>query len=202
VAVPTRLATASDVGDIAQSLALAFEDDPVWRFLVPDPAKRVKRCVTIFTAMLRIQHLPHSVSFTDVDRVGAALWDHPGHWRMTAWQVLRGTPAFVRGFGAGTVRALSTLAVMERRHPRNAHYYLAILGTRPDYQGKGIGSSLMRPVLDRCDREGIGAYLESSKESNIAFYRRHGFEVTGEVVLPGGPTVWPMWRDPQVPASE
>jgi len=92
------------------------------------------------------------------------------------------------------------LAKVEGAHPRHRpHYYLAILGTRPDHQGKGIGSALLRPVLAKCDEEGVGAYLESSKERNIAFYARHGFEVTGEIHLPKGPTIWPMWRDPRVP---
>ncbi len=88
------------------------------------------------------------------------------------------------------------VSTIERQHPRTPHWYLAVLGTDPIHQGKGIGSALLAPILDRCDREGIGAYLESSKQSNIAFYRRHRFEVTGEIVLPGGPPVWPMWRDP------
>ena len=43
----------------------------------------------------------------------------------------------------------------------------------------------------------IPAYLESSKERNIAFYARHGFRVTREVTLPKGPPVWLMWRDPR-----
>jgi hypothetical protein len=55
----------------------------------------------------------------------------------------------------------------------------------------------MEPVLARCDAEGLPAYLESSKHANIAFYGRHGFEVTDEVTLPDGPTVWCMWREPR-----
>ena len=72
-----------------------------------------------------------------------------------------------------------------------------MLGTEPERQGNGIGSALMQPVLDDCDEHGIGAYLESSKERNIAFYGRHGFKVTEEILLPKGPPVWGMWRDPR-----
>ncbi len=54
----------------------------------------------------------------------------------------------------------------------------------------------MAPVLEECDRDGIPAYLESSRESNLAYYARFGFRVTGRLDLPRGPRVWPMWRDP------
>ncbi|MGH2912475.1 MAG: GNAT family N-acetyltransferase, partial [Solirubrobacteraceae bacterium] len=75
--------------------------------------------------------------------------------------------------------------------------YLAVLGTEPDMQGQGLGSAVLEPVLRQCDNDGVAAYLESSKERNIAFYARHGFRVTGEIRLPRGPTMWPMWRDPR-----
>ena len=96
---------------------------------------------------------------------------------------------------------LKMLALIESMHPHEEpHWYLATLGTDPEVQGRGIGSALLRPVLEHCDAEGQPAYLESSKEKNLAFYSRHGFEVVKEVPLPGGgPTIWTMWRDPKGP---
>jgi GNAT superfamily N-acetyltransferase len=85
-----------------------------------------------------------------------------------------------------------------RAHPAESHFYLSGLGTDPPRQGEGLGSAALRPVLTRCDALGIPAYLESTKERNVAFYERHGFVVTGTVAVPpDGPTLWTMWRAPQ-----
>jgi GNAT superfamily N-acetyltransferase len=96
------------------------------------------------------------------------------------------------------VATVRLLDLIESMHPHEPHWYLATLGTDPEMQGKGVGSALMRPALDHCDTEGWPAYLESSKERNVPFYRRHGFEVVREVPLPGGgPKIWTMWREPR-----
>ena len=76
------------------------------------------------------------------------------------------------------------------------HYYLAVLGTDPVCQGRGIGSRLLSHMLVRSDDEGIPSYLESSSEGSKRLYLRHGFRVMEEVPLPGGgPPFWRMWRD-------
>jgi GNAT superfamily N-acetyltransferase len=77
------------------------------------------------------------------------------------------------------------------------------LGTDPPRQGEGRASAAVRPILDVCDRDGIPAYLEATKERNVPFYERRGFRVTGTIDVPaGGPRLWTMWRDPQpAPAS-
>jgi ribosomal protein S18 acetylase RimI-like enzyme len=94
-------------------------------------------------------------------------------------------------------RGLGLFELLARHHPRERHWYLPVLGTAPEHQGRGFGSALLAPVLGRCDAEGVPAYLESSKERNLAFYRRHGFEVTATIRVPDGPELWPMLRKPR-----
>ena len=72
-----------------------------------------------------------------------------------------------------------------------------MLGTEPSRQGEGLGSAVMQPVLEECDRLEIPAYLETGTERNVAFYTRHGFHVSDEFRLPKGPPIWLMWRDPR-----
>jgi hypothetical protein len=65
-----------------------------------------------------------------------------------------------------------------------------------------MGTHLMQPMIERCDIEGVGAYLESSKEANLGFYGRFGFEVTRVLTHKGprgtdGPQQWLMWRSPR-----
>jgi ribosomal protein S18 acetylase RimI-like enzyme len=194
-----RLATEADSNSMCASLAQAFEDDPVMVFLFPREAGRVEKLRRFFLLLSRVQHFPHGGCYTTEDQVGAALWDPPGKWKMPTTSILRAGPSLISILGARVVTGLRALGEIEKLHPPQPHWYLAVLGTAPDHQGKGIGSALLAPVLDRCDREGLPSYLESSKESNVPFYRRHGYEVTREIRLPGGPPVWAMWREPQPP---
>ena len=196
---PIRVANRADASPLAASLSRAFFDDPVMEFLMPDESSRKRRVQEYFEVALTIQHLPHGACYTDTDRAGGALWNPPGNWKLSVRQILQGSPKLISAFGLNIPRALRVLSTIERRHPHTPHWYLAVLGTDPIHQGRGIASALLAPILERCDRDGTGAYLESSKKSNIAFYRRHRFEVTGEIALPSGPTIWPMWRDPRPP---
>jgi GNAT superfamily N-acetyltransferase len=99
--------------------------------------------------------------------------------------------------GEHSNRLYEILGLMGDKHPVAPHHYLFLLGTRPAAQGRGLGSSLMAPVLQACDRDGVPAYLEATSERNKQLYTRHGFEVTDEIALPDGPTMWPMWRSPR-----
>jgi ribosomal protein S18 acetylase RimI-like enzyme len=192
--VTVRAATAADIPALSGALARAFHDDPVMNWLVP----RGEHLTRFFASELRHVYLPKGFTYTTDGLEGGALWAPPGRWKTTTAEVVRSIPALLPVMGRHMVRGLRALGAVEKAHPRERHYYLGTLGTDCDHQGKGIGSALMTPVLERCDAEGVPAYLESSKEGNVPYYQRHGFDVTGTVDLPGGgPRVWLMWRDPR-----
>ena len=182
--------------DLYRSLALAFEDDPVSCFLHPEPESRAARLERSYGAMVPTL-TRHGVMYCDDGLGTAAIWQLPSPPRLSLVPQLLFNLRIALALGSALPRGRILGELLQKHHIPEPHWYLAILGTRPDQQGKGLGSSAMQPVLTRCDREGSLAYLESSKESNIPFYQRHGFEVVGEIAVPDGPTLWPMKREPR-----
>ncbi|MEI7519439.1 MAG: GNAT family N-acetyltransferase, partial [Mycobacteriaceae bacterium] len=135
---------------------------------------------------------------TDAGIGAVALWDPPGVAEQSARAQVAMLPSAVRAFHGrlGVARALTE--AMKAVHPEEPHWYLAMIGSDPQFRGGGFGHALMRSRLDRCDAECAPAYLESSNPDNIGYYQRFGFEVTGEIPMPGGgPSLWPMWRQPR-----
>jgi ribosomal protein S18 acetylase RimI-like enzyme len=196
VSVTVRRATRADLAGITATLARAFDDDPVATFAFPDPGCRRRGLPRFFDIQLRKDYLRSGEVYTNDERTGAALWSPPGKERPGVGALL-GLLPLARFVGARGPRVVRFLAAVEAMHPRAPHWYLGVLGTDPAFQGRGIGSAMMGPVLQRCDSEGLPAYLESSKESNVAFYGRHGFEVTREAQpMADGPRLWLMWREP------
>ena len=183
---------------LTDGLVRAFADDPVANFMFAGERRRRRGLHSFFTTLINRQYLPGGHVYTTEDRAGTAVWGSPDRLRHGLAELLQLLPTAPFILSARTISALRLLFEVDGLHPKEPHWYLGVLGTRTAAQGRGVGSALLAPVLERCDAEGLPAYLESSKHANIAFYGRHGFEVTGEIALPfGGPSVWPMWREPR-----
>lgn len=196
-----RPARKDDVGELSRTLARAFYDDPVMIWLLPDEKARTEQLCRLFTTMTRHHHLGRGgvqVACGGPGVGAAALWDPPNQWQETRRAQLAMTPTFIRVFGLRSMRGRAVQELMKGVHPDEPHWYLAVIGSDPTVRGRGFGQVLMRSRLDRCDAEYCPAYLESSKPENVPYYERFGFTVTGEIKLPdGGPTLWPMWREPR-----
>lgn len=188
-------ATIDDAAPIGRNLARAFGDDPMMRWFFPDEATRETGMARYFSTLFLRQYALHGVC--QHTGSAAAYWVPPGAQD-------KAVP------DAETVRELSEIlgdrAALFRQAaeaaaghgPQEPHWYLAVLGADPAAQGRGHGAALLRSGLAKADADGLATYLESSKASNLPFYEHFGFEVVGEVELPGGgPTLWAMRRAPR-----
>jgi GNAT superfamily N-acetyltransferase len=200
--IPVRPITASEYREAIAVAARAFWYDPLIDFFSRDLLHEYKVLPRVFGGYL-----------ADVRGPNAELWvgEHNGRPRGVAgWLAPAGYP---RPFAQEARRTLRTAAIfatvrnrakairlflqVERRHPHEPHWYLAVLATDPTVQGRGIGSALLAPILERCDREGLLAYTETQKPENVSWYARAGFTVSDEVRLPGTPPVWCLRREPR-----
>lgn len=193
-----RRATSRDLATVAATLGAAFDDDPLFGHLVRAGGGRRAALERLFGTLVKTLALPHRETYLTAGGGGAAVWLPPGETDTGPLDQVRLLPAMIAAGGwRGLPRFLRTLGVMDQHHPHQPHAYLMLLGVRPERQGAGIGSELLREVLDRCDRDGIPAYLEASSPRNARLYERHAFVATDAVWLPdGGPPMWPMWRPP------
>lgn len=200
--VVVRPVTRSDIPALSQALAEAFDDDPVMCWILPDAARRPASLARMFAAEIRYHHLggggAEVAESPDGAIVGGALWDPPGRWKQSTLNSLLSLPVTAFALGRYLRVGAEVSHALESAHPHEPHWYLATIGTSSAGRGGGYGKALLHSRLSRCDAEGWPAYLESSKEANIPYYERFGFEVTGEIVVPnGGPTLWSMWRNPR-----
>ena len=186
----------SDVPVLSWVLARAFHDDPVLVWMVPDPIERRARFSLLFAAYAEV-FLDHGETYLAGDGLGAALWappgadpipDHHQEW----FERHMGTI-----LGADADRAAEIDALLEEHHPQDPCYFLQLIGVVPEQQGRGVGARLLAPVLEACDATGTPAYLEATSPDNRRLYARHGFETVGQLTVPRGPTLWPMWREAQ-----
>jgi len=185
---PVRRATRSDIPAMAATLGRAFARDPFYAFLAGDAPERTQRMQDGWSGILRFASAHLAETYTTDDHAGVAVWLPPGHGGPSVIDGLRIVPAIARLAGWRRLRlvadAMGRLEERRRHHVAAPHFYLSTLGVEPGRQGEGVGTSLVQPILDRCDVEAIPAYLETAVARNVLLYERLGFEVVEELTLP------------------
>jgi GNAT superfamily N-acetyltransferase len=193
-----RLAVQSEIDAMIETAVEAFFEDPVSVWIYPDESARrelLKEWYRLtFLIGFRAGH-----TYAAPEQKAIAVWSPPSVPQMfDSDQDSRAmAEMFRRNLGSRARSVFEGLMLIENAHPREVpHFYLSLLATAPEMQGKGLASALLEKVLSRCDEEVWPAYLETSREVNVRFYEGRGFRVTGTVDIPEGPRLWFMWREP------
>ncbi|MFE0414509.1 GNAT family N-acetyltransferase [Streptomyces tendae] len=194
--VVIRTAGEDDRDLVVRLLDEAFQDDPVSSWVFPGEEYRRRTHHRLMAAFADAVFADGRIDLTE-DGAACALWlPVPADEDAAAEDV----PARIReAVDPANERVELIARLTDGIHPGGrAHEYLWMIGVLPGRQGEGLGTALIESVLDRCDREGLPAYLEASSARGKVLYERLGFEFTGRALdLPDGPRMWPMWREPQ-----
>ncbi|MFF1713374.1 GNAT family N-acetyltransferase [Streptomyces sp. NPDC058268] len=198
--VVIRRAGESDRADVVRLLDEAFRDDPVSSWVFPDAEHRRRRHGALMDGFF---DLALSEGYVDIAEDGSAValwWSVPAGGDESADEAGEEGPAQLReAVDPDNARIEEIARLTGEAHPTDRpHQYLHMIGVSPERQGEGLGSALIGAVLERCDREGLHAYLEASNSRSRTLYSRLGFRFTGNAInLPDGPQLWPMWREPE-----
>jgi GNAT superfamily N-acetyltransferase len=188
----TRVATDSDLEGLAMVMTAAFESDPLWSWALPNP-----KDLAIWWRFLIGSALRYPWVWVSGEYAAASVWIPPNGTELTEEEEERVESLLEELTGPRAPIVIELLERFEASHPRERpHYYLSLLGTHPNYRGRGLGMGLLAENLAHTDAQGVPAYLESSNPGNNRRYERLGFRQVGEFTTPAGEhTVATMWRE-------
>ena len=188
--IRTSINSNYDLEQIIDSMLLAFNVDPLFRLVYPSD----EQYLASFPGFVKLFIGDCTEINCTKDFEGAAFW-------LPAEQELE-----LDAFDAYMQKTVSpqdldkvaaVFEAMMHAHPQIPHRYLALLGVTTSKQGRGYGSSLIKPALLKCDRTQEIIYLETCNPKSVAFYERHGFELQKTIQVADCPTIFPMMRYPQ-----
>ena len=190
----------TDADEIITILSAGFQNDPVCRWLFPDDDARERLHPEFFGPIVQMT-LEDGEIYTTEDRSGTALWlpatahheDQPGLGEL--YEPILGAD-YAKRIAAFDERSTAN-------HPHHEdHFYLPFIAVRPQFFDQGIGTALLRDRLAALDSQGLPTYLEASNRDSARLYERLGYKRLDRTTdMPGGPSLYPMWRNPAQPKA-
>ena len=140
-----RASTAADRIAISRAIGRAFFDDPIAIYLFPNAARR-RSGFGAFARLAMDQFARTGVTFVSDPVQGAAIWQAPSPPQLGFWRQAELAFRLLLTAHTGYARAIRLGKAIERHSPEEPHWYLAMLGTEPEAQGRGLGTAMLQPI--------------------------------------------------------
>ena len=191
----------SHIKPAAEVLARAFQNYPLFVYLIPGESERKNKLPYILESFVRYGVSYGEVYATSSSLEGVAVWWPPQPAMSMPWRMVRsGMLSVLLKLGKSPVaRLLPVTYHMSRIHERHApsrYWFLHVIGVDPVFQGKGYAATLLGPILTRIDEEQLPCYLDTEDEKNVPIYQHYGFEILEEAIIPRTEVrIWAMLRE-------
>jgi ribosomal protein S18 acetylase RimI-like enzyme len=182
---------ASDLDAAVRIQSSAFQDDPLWVYLLPEPKRRAAALRRCFNPVFATSIRAGQVYGAGTPLAGLAVWSTPRSTTPLS-AALPSIPGFLKiALSPFVLRFRLAFPIFakfdefKQKHVHGPHYYLNTISVAPEAQGQGLASKLIRPFLDEADTHGLPVYTETMTPSNVGLYTHYGFKVMEEYRFPG-----------------
>ncbi len=194
-----------DIAQAANVLTLAFENDPIFRYIFQDEKRYRRVAPWLFGTWVRWT-LMYGAGWMSENGDAVVLMRSLKHSRMSLWTMIRaGMLPTPRKLGWAAFRRFyfNVVATLDRKHAEvmgsRPHWYGWMIGaTEP---GRGSGSALLRHCFAVADENRLPIFLETATANNVALYNAKDFEVADSVCVSENCRIYFMVREPQGKSS-
>ncbi len=196
-----RNITYESVDSVVDTLHEAFIDYPVMQFILgPDATdfqNRHKRLVRLFV-MARVLSKDPLFGIGIPDDLDATATVSLPENESSSPELAAYREKTWAGFSSNTKARYDEYVVacslFDEERP---HHHLNMVGVRNRSKGNGLGRRLVEHVIELADEhpESQGVSLTTEVETNIPFYQRLGFRITGHAQVAPGFESWGFFRE-------
>jgi GNAT superfamily N-acetyltransferase len=188
---------AGRIEEAAATLARAMLDEPLGRWLLPDPVEFLEVHERLFAQTMMRALEEGRVDACGDPFVGVAVWFERPAIDEDPQPPTSDMAPLVPEHAAARVDEVSRLLRLMRRQARPDHHvYLDGIGVLPGHRRRGYATGLLQAGFDWADALALPCSLETLDPDNVAFYRHHGFEVVAAEPLEGSGLTTTSMRRP------
>ena len=192
-------ASEKDIPLLADILAQAFDNDPCFLYMFRNDSKRKVALTSFFSFTLENAYSDGEV-YASKNYEACSIWYPPGkgYFDDSEERISALKPMMIEWATEEKINRLFDVMKLFTQRPTVSHGYLSYIAVKPMFQGRGLGTYLLREKLLDFDRENIPVYLENTNPLNTPLYERFGFKFVNEFRIgENGPPILSMWREPE-----
>ena len=156
-----RVAAADDIDAICRTVAAAFAADPAWSFIAGESDDASTAAKEAFARTLAIPRVQRGTVWVTDDCAAVAMWDRCTIDGPVDDDAQERWAAFRAEVGEDVWSRLDAYDhAVKMVAPPRPYWYLGVLATRPDAQGRGLASAVLAPGLRAAAQDNWSCWLE------------------------------------------
>lgn len=166
---------------VVDILTKSFEDNKSVNYIIKQDKKRIQRIRKLMEYSFEMCYLFGEV-FLSENKKGCVLIMLPDKKKTTLKTIMLDVNLILSSIGLSNIKkALNRESKIKEFHSDKLIYYLWYIGVDSKEQNKGIGSALMKGILQKSANKNRPIYLETSTLKNIPWYEKFGFKIYHEM---------------------